>query len=380
MIDSLSDIRSKLIQGVYRNEEQVRLNLVTRILQDLGWNIWDPDEVNPEFVVVPTEDSTKVDFALFANGFTPSVFIEIKAVGKMTINLSAVEKQLRDYNRNNTALFSVITDGQLWRLYYSQTGGEFSQKCFKSLDLLKDELEEIKVILTTFLSKAAIDIGNAKMEAENYLRLNNRQRAMDDCLLEARRLVNSPPYPSLPDCLVTLIEKKGFKLTRDESIAYISKASENHVSTPHITETLVSRTMILPNRSSSTKAEIRVIPPDNPGDLRFTKILEGEFANFSATSWNELVAVGIRYAINNNVSFHELRNFLNAQLKQGNVSGNGFAYISGTDISMQNMDAGKAAKNIIILARRLHAPVRIKVLWGEKSPFAEQTGLLEYLP
>jgi len=35
MKDTLSDIREKLIAGVYKNEEQVRLNLVARILLEL---------------------------------------------------------------------------------------------------------------------------------------------------------------------------------------------------------------------------------------------------------------------------------------------------------------------------------------------------------
>jgi hypothetical protein len=39
MIDALRDIQARLSQGAYRNEEHVRLNLVARLLQELGWNI-----------------------------------------------------------------------------------------------------------------------------------------------------------------------------------------------------------------------------------------------------------------------------------------------------------------------------------------------------
>ena len=161
MKDTLSDIREKLIAGVYKNEEQVRLNLVARILLELDWNVWDPREVYPEFFVAPNEDKTKVDVALFANQFSPTVFIEIKAVGGIDGKLRQIERQLRNYNRDNTALFSVITDGREWRLYYSQTSGEFDKKLFKVINIKDDDLDIAATLLTKFLSKPLIETGDA---------------------------------------------------------------------------------------------------------------------------------------------------------------------------------------------------------------------------
>ncbi len=81
------------------------------------------------------------------------MFIEIKAIGKLDTDLVKYEVQLRDYNRNNTAPFSIITDGREWRFHYSQTGGEFSQKCFKVIDLLDDAIADSALSLYAFLSK-----------------------------------------------------------------------------------------------------------------------------------------------------------------------------------------------------------------------------------
>ena len=83
MRDMLTDIREKLQHGEYQNEEHVRLALVCRLLSKVGWNIWDPKEVNTEFPPIPSEDRTRVDIALFADKFSPSIFIEVKAVGKI---------------------------------------------------------------------------------------------------------------------------------------------------------------------------------------------------------------------------------------------------------------------------------------------------------
>jgi hypothetical protein len=225
MKEILLDIRKKLIDNAYVNEEHVRMSLVARVVMQLGWDLWNPREVNAEFIAVPHEDQTRVDVALFLNTFSPSVFIEVKAVGKLEGNIAPIERQLRDYNRNNTALFSIITDGRQWRFYYSQTGGEFSQKCFKIVDLLEDDIDDIEMFFDAFLSKSEISTGNAKRDAENYLRLNQKQRAMEDALPKARRLVLEPPFPSLPHALIQLAKAAGFSVTIEEASEFIKKSS-----------------------------------------------------------------------------------------------------------------------------------------------------------
>ena len=223
MREILEDIVKKLNDGAYRNEEHVRLSLVSRILQKLDWDLWNPNEVNSEFPVVPNEDHSRVDLALFLTPYVPSVFVEIKAVGKLEGNIGHIEKQLRDYNRNNTALFSVISDGRKWRFYFSQTGGEFSQKCFRTLDLIEDDIEDVELTLHTFLSKSEIDNGKAKVAAKGYLRLNQKQRAMEEVLSKARRMVLEPPYPTLLQSIVELVTDAGFSISEEEAIQFLNK-------------------------------------------------------------------------------------------------------------------------------------------------------------
>ncbi len=230
MKELLADIKARLLKGEYKNEEHVRLSLVVRVLDGLGWNIWNPMEVNAEFVVVPSEDNKKVDVALFLRPVVPSVFIEIKAVGQMQGKLTAIEQQMRNYNRDNQAMFTVITDGRNWRFYLSSAGGEFSRRCFKTFDLLDDDLEEVEASLSAFLKKSEIE--NARQKAEDYLKLNQIQRTAEDCLPEARRKISEPPYPSLPDALVSLVGEKGFSITQDKAVKFIKEADERKPSVP----------------------------------------------------------------------------------------------------------------------------------------------------
>lgn len=221
MKDILTDINTKLTDGVYQNEEHVRLSLVTRILDHLGWDIWNPREVNPEYYAIPSEDRSRVDLALFLNSNVPRVFFEIKAVGKIDSDLPNIERQLRDYNRNLTAMFSIITDGRKWRFYYSQAGGEFSQKCFKTIDLLEDDLDDIETFFNAFLAKSNVVSGDAQKDAQNYLQLNLKQRAMGDALPQARRMVDEPPFPSLPQALVERVAAAGHKISVEEATEFI---------------------------------------------------------------------------------------------------------------------------------------------------------------
>jgi hypothetical protein len=209
MLDTLTDIRQRLRNKDYHNEEHVRLALVARVVQQLGWDIWNPREVYAEFKATRKEDNTRVDLALFTHDFeATTIFIECKGVGGFSQDLAAVEKQLRDYNRDHTALFTLITDGRHWRFYYSFTSGEFKDKLFCKVDLLTDDLEEVASHFDTFLLRDNILNHSARHKAEAYLTLGKKERAMQDVLPDAQKLVSQPPFPSLPQAMVQLLAAK----------------------------------------------------------------------------------------------------------------------------------------------------------------------------
>ena len=222
MHEILLDIRQRLSNKEYHNEEHVRLALVARVVQALGWDIWNPTEVYTEFKATIKEDNTRVDVALFTHDFEKTaVFIECKAVGAFAADLAAVEKQLRDYNRDHTALFTVITDGRHWRFYFSFTSGEFKDKLFCKFDLLEDGIEEIAGYFETFLQRENILNRSARQKAEAYLMLGKKERAMKDALPDAQKRVSLPPFPALPQALVNMLAGKGLVITSAEAQAFL---------------------------------------------------------------------------------------------------------------------------------------------------------------
>ncbi len=377
MRETLIDIRGKIASGAYRNEEHVRLAIVVRILSQLGWNIWDPMEVNCEFNPVPEEDRTRVDIALFSKPRVPDVFIETKPLGKMANGLPATERQLRNYNRDNTALFSVITDGRVWRLYLSRTGGKFSDKCFKVISLQDDDIDEIESSFSKFLRKEEIVSGNAEAEAAGYLQLNEKQRAMEDILPQARKASMEPPYPRFPDALVSLLAEEGFQVSVDEAEKFIMESPGKEPKEQRV-EPITSEA---PARVSEQRqfTGMRVLEPNSPPNLSFTKVIEAKFAGRAAANWNDLLGVAIRTAMQDGIDVDRLQG-LSVPVKEGRISTDGYAPLQGTSVSFQNVNANHAWTLTLMLAKKLGVEVTVRLRWREKekAAFPGQDAVLEW--
>ncbi|MCJ7544875.1 MAG: hypothetical protein MUP47_10015 [Phycisphaerae bacterium] len=378
MKDTLADIRKKLQEGAYQNEEHVRLSLVARILHDLEWNLWDPREVNAEYKPAPTEDRTKVDLALFLDPREPSVFIEVKPVGGIG-NLAQVERQLRDYNCDNTALFCVITDGPTWRFYYSRTGGEFDRKRFKVLDLVKQEPEDIEATLRTFLGKDKIRSGQAETEAKALLELSKEDQAMEEYLPEARRRIQAPPYPGLPDALVEVASERGYStITREKTVRFLGDRDERQESGPGDLDYDRDREGQVPPGPDQI-----LLNPERPDSLRFTRVLEASIGGKTCRSWNDLVRTGVRLAVERGHGIGELREWVKGNIiREGRLTTDGFHPIPGTGLSVVGMEAHRAWENAFILAKKLACKVQVRFRWevDEGAAHPGRRGILSWTP
>lgn len=385
MRDALKDIQQKLDIGTYKNEEHVRMSLVARVLLKLGWNIWDPDEVYSEYKTVPHEDASRVDIAMFLTARRPSVFIEVKAVGKIKGSLQETELQLRNYNRDNTALFSIITDGRIWRFYISQTGGKFSEKCFKVIDLSDDELDDIENSLNTFLKKSQIENGEAEREAKKYLKLNEMERLMQELLPQARKLIEEPPYPRLPEALIGLLKQEGYDINVDKAQDFIEKVSIKIY--PSYAESLdktkeqikTEAKAFIPSVEITTNQ--RTFNPEEPPNLHFTKIIEAVLSTRHANNWNAFLRCAVELALQRNISIGRLRS-LSLPIEEGQKTTDGFCPIPSLNISVQNVDSNRAWLLSLCLAKELQIEIKVRFRWRERdgAAFPGEQGMLHWKP
>ena len=153
----------------------------------------------------------------------PAVFCEVKAVGKLAGSIDLAERRLRDYNRNNQAEISVLTDGRLWRFYLAGAAGEFGQKCFEAFDVLSAELsiDDLEKKFRSFLSRENLLNGSAVDQAKVFLRRTDDQRTMFDVLPIALRDAELDPTTSKVDCFIQRCSERGVSCAKEDARQFI---------------------------------------------------------------------------------------------------------------------------------------------------------------
>lgn len=214
----IEDLRAKLESGSFEKEEHVRIGIVARICQVLGWDVWNPQEFYAEFPIKLKNKEGSVDVALFHSNLkdrTPDVFFELKAVGKLKGNIESSEEQLQEYNYFNSASITVLTDGRSWRFYLSSATGTFNQKLFCSLNLLEDTDDYIVKIFHDILSKDrfARDAVNC---AEKMLADLKLSREVERAKKEANQRGDEYPDLNKYQLVQLILKERGHEFATDE--------------------------------------------------------------------------------------------------------------------------------------------------------------------
>ncbi len=107
----IDDIRDKLVEMKIRTEAAVSQGIVLKLLNVLGWPIFNTQIVHPEYSVA----KGNIDFALCDSQLTPLVFIEVKKVGKIEGEEQQLFKYIRDYG---VVPIGVLTNGREWQFFH----------------------------------------------------------------------------------------------------------------------------------------------------------------------------------------------------------------------------------------------------------------------
>ena len=133
-----------------QTEEAVKLTFVMPFLQLLGYNIFDPNEVIPEFTAdIGTKKGEKVDFAIIHND-KPHILIEVKGLNEV---LEAHNTQLYRYFHATSAKFAILTNGIVYQFFSDLDEiNKMDAKPFLVLDL-ENIKEQILIELEKFIRK-----------------------------------------------------------------------------------------------------------------------------------------------------------------------------------------------------------------------------------
>ncbi len=139
--ESIRDIAVKVRKFRDRNigEQNTKASLIDPILQSLGWDVRDPDEVFREFK--PTSRDSPVDYALTVLR-KPRLFVEAKGLGE-TLQDRKWIAQVLGYATVAGVEWCVLTDGDEYRLYNATAPLDAEEKLFCSIRLSTDDAGEV---------------------------------------------------------------------------------------------------------------------------------------------------------------------------------------------------------------------------------------------
>jgi predicted type IV restriction endonuclease len=194
----IEKICRRLNDGAYPNEAAVSFSILMPILRTLGWDDSDPDQVIPEH----SSGGRRVDFALCGSSKRPSVFVEVKGVGRALEG----DRQLFEYAFHEGIPICLLTDGRDWSFYLPSGQGSYDDRRVYRLQLNERPANESARIFERYLSRARVKSGEALDAANQDYRDIASKREASRNLPQAWNQLTSGPEDLLIDLLVEQTE------------------------------------------------------------------------------------------------------------------------------------------------------------------------------
>ncbi|WP_300654394.1 type I restriction endonuclease, partial [Pseudomonas sp.] len=156
--EKLNSLSAKIRQqaAAIKTEEATKNAFVMPFINSvLGYDVFDPREVTPEFVCdVGTKKGEKIDYAILKDGEV-QILIECKKIGE-PLNVNHASQLFRYFHVTN-ARISILTNGQVYKFFTDlDAPNKMDEKPFLELDLL--DIDEHAVPELIKLTKSAFDV------------------------------------------------------------------------------------------------------------------------------------------------------------------------------------------------------------------------------
>lgn len=225
---AISDQIPKLRDQILGNEQATKSALIMPFMQALGYNVFNPSEVYPEFGAdVPEVKGDRVDYALLQDG-KPIILIECKSCGESLEKPQHISQLFKYFNATE-AKFSILTNGIIYRFYSDLDRQNIMDSKpfleFNMLSIAEAPLNELKKF-----SKSSFNPDELKDTATSLMYTREIKRIM------AEQLVN--PSPEFIKFFTSQIYKDRLKPSVVEMFADIIKSSLNEFIKERITGTL----------------------------------------------------------------------------------------------------------------------------------------------
>ena len=198
------------------SEAQTSQGIVLPILNNLGWEVFDTNEVVPEYSV----GGRRVDFALRIQSIN-KVFLEIK---KTSENLDNHQEQLVYYAFQQGVKLAILTNGITWQFYLPLEEGSWEQRRFFTIDLMEQSIEDAIEKFESLLSRKNIDSGNAYQKAKSLFDGRQKNKIIKENLPKAWQKLISEPDEMLVELLNETLEKiSGYKAENSQMTDFLQQ-------------------------------------------------------------------------------------------------------------------------------------------------------------
>jgi len=183
---AIRDLKRRIAAGSFRSEAEISRGVVSRILHELGWPVFDVHVVTPEFKIGPR----KADYALCHPPGTPSVLLEVKDLGKAD---DRGEQQRFEYCFHQGVPIAVLTDGRGWSFFFPAGQGSYQERRFALIDLVRDDPQDSAKALSDYLQARDVQSGEARNRAQRvYEAARQEKEAASKYASVWRKLLSGP--------------------------------------------------------------------------------------------------------------------------------------------------------------------------------------------
>lgn len=349
--EQLQRIRQSAITGA--SERRIE-TLIALLLSSLGW----ADRQIDQDVALSDRGTDRADIVLRPDSRS-SLLIEVKRHGE----LRGADEQLWRYARllRPEPRLAIVTDGVTWRIFY--VGRSALLSLYEAT--ISNNLDEQSALLATSLSEITPSHFATERTGDrlNYLNLIEDSLAR---LNDTEQLRLRPYFVETVRCVLQV----------ETAIAQVDPVVQQEI--PISVDTSVTSPEASP---SATDSDLIILDIRHP--LLKHSRMEGHIGiEGGITSWRSLVHVAVRNAVLAGLSANDIRNLTQANIREGSHTEDGFAIVTGTNVSIQAMEALRSWTTAFALVRHLALPIEVTVRWGERAgeEWQGRIGLLKWTP
>lgn len=257
---TIEDIKEKL-EAQHFTEDELKKDVILRILQELGWNIFG-EEVKTEFRV----EKRRVDYALILPE-DKKVFIEVK---KPSEDLDALnhQEQLLDYAFKSGVELALLTNGIAWWFYLPLMRGDWADRKAFTIDLIEQPTDMVVSNLSALLERDAVLSGRAIEYAKTAFESKKREKLVRKNIPKAwEKMLTTPDIELIKLLRENVSNMCGYNATEDECIEYLKTQLQASSYETKRTESIQRRT---PRTSKYTFPPQSITPKEGGFEFEFT--------------------------------------------------------------------------------------------------------------